>query len=89
MRHVSALERAISKEIRCSSLRCSESITQRSLKAAAATFHPIGETGLHLLELIEDKADGRIDGVGGGIGGIGGLGAVGVVIGVGLHDRSG
>jgi hypothetical protein len=60
-----------------------------ALKAAAATFHPIGETGLHLLELIEDKADGRIDGVGGGIGGIGGLGAVGVVIGVGLHDRSG
>jgi hypothetical protein len=65
-------------------------VIHAALEAAAAALNRLGETGLHLLELIEDEANGRVDRVGcggvggGGIGGIRGFGVAGEVS-LGLH----
>jgi hypothetical protein len=66
-------------------------VIHAALEVAAAALNHLGETSLHLLDLIEDEANGRVDRVGcggaggGGIHGINGFGVAGVVVGVGLH----
>jgi hypothetical protein len=66
-------------------------VDHMALEAVAAALNRVGEAGLHLPEFVEDKTNGRIDGVSGfgasngGIDGLRGLGAASVVMGVELH----